>query len=97
MNKGTEIEKVIVYLEKLKQVNCPLCQGHFELVCPLLWVYYKEGYTHVAITTPDKMYDSSIFYDECSRKNEGVLRIGSSCPRCLTCFNYSKYRKEDIQ
>ena len=58
MNKGTEIEKVIVYLEKLKQ----------------------EGYTHVAITTPDKM-----------------LRIGSSCPRCLTCFNYSKYRKEDIQ
>ena len=41
-------------------------------------------------------YDS-YFYDECSRKNEGVLRIGSSCPRCLTCFNYSKYRKEDIQ
>ena len=69
MNKGTEIEKVISYLEKRKQ----------------------EGYT------PDKMYDSSIFYDECSRKNEGVLRIGSSCPRCLTCFNYSKYRKEDTQ
>lgn len=39
MNKGTEIEKVIAYLEKRKQ----------------------EGYTHVAITTPDKMYDSSIF------------------------------------
>lgn len=57
MNKGTEIEKVIAYLEKRKQ----------------------EGYTHVAITTPDKMYDSSIFYDKCSRKNEGVLRIGSSC------------------
>lgn len=75
MNKGTEIEKVIAYLEKRKQ----------------------EGYTHVAITTPDKMYDSSVFYDECSRKNEGVLRIGSSCPRCLTCFNYSKYRKGDIQ
>ena len=53
MNKGTEIEKVIAYLEKRKQ----------------------EGYTHVAITTPDKMYDSSIFYDECSRKHEGVLRI----------------------
>ena len=33
MNKGTEIEKVIAYLEKRKQ----------------------EGYTHVAITTPDKM------------------------------------------
>lgn len=32
MNKGTEIEKVIAYLEKRKQ----------------------EGYTHVAITTPDK-------------------------------------------
>lgn len=39
MNKGTEIEKVIAYLEKRKQ----------------------EGYTHVAITTPDKKYDSSIF------------------------------------
>lgn len=75
MNKGTEIEKVIAYLEKRKQ----------------------EGYTHVAITTPDKMYDSSIFYDECSRKHEGVLLIGSSCPTCLTCFNYSKYRKEDTQ
>ena len=46
MNKGTEIEKVISYLEKRKQ----------------------EGYTYVAITTPDKMYDSSVFYDEYTRK-----------------------------
>lgn len=64
MNKGTEIEKVIAYLEKRK----------------------LEGYTHVAVTTPDKKYDSIVFYDECSRKNEGVLRIGSSCPTCLTCL-----------
>ena len=34
MNKGTEIEKVIAYLEKRKQ----------------------EGYTHVVITTSDKIY-----------------------------------------
>jgi hypothetical protein len=75
VNKGTEIDHVIAYLEKRK----------------------SEGYTHVAVTTPDKEYDSIVYYDECTRKNEGVLRIGSSCPRCLTCFNYSKYRKEDTQ
>lgn len=53
MNKGTEIDHVIAYLEKRK----------------------SEGYTHVAVTTPDKEYDSIVYYDECSRKDEGVLTL----------------------
>ena len=41
-------------------------------------------------------YDSTVFYDECSRKEEGVLLIGSSCRTCHLCerFYQNGERKE---
>lgn len=69
MNKGTEIDHVIAYLEKRK----------------------SEGYTHVAVTTTDKEYDSIVYYDECSRKDEGVLRISAACSHCLMCINFNRF------
>lgn len=48
----------------------------------------SEGYTHVAVETPDKHYDSTVYYNEVSRKDEGVLLIGASCRCCTDCKKY---------
>lgn len=44
-----------------------------------------EGYTHVAIETPDRQYSSFILYDECSRKDEGVIILGGTTNSCIGC------------
>lgn len=72
MNKGTEIEKVIAYLEKRRD----------------------EGYTHVAVNTPDNKYASFVMYDECSRKDEGVLQICGTCVVCHNCDRFYQNGKE---
>ena len=65
-----------------------------ELVIAYLEKRKAEGYTHVAVETPDRNYDGFVTYDECSRKDEGVLLIGSTCRTCMTCDKFYKKRKE---
>lgn len=47
-----------------------------------------NGYTHVAVSTPDRRYCSMLFYDEMSRKQDGVLIISASSPGCMDCSKY---------
>ena len=53
-----------------------------------------EGYTHVAISTPDRKYDSFVLYDECSRKDEGILLMSGTCRTCFECPKFYQNGKE---
>ena len=53
-----------------------------------------NGYTHVAIETPYRDHDSFVMYNECRRKDEGVLIIGGTPRVCMGCPKYRSNGEE---